>query len=57
VPNAKLVAMCMSYGGAYRRRPATWDTGASAKHAAVRGSQMGSHSRFDVRNVQAVTGT
>jgi hypothetical protein len=57
VPNAKLVAMCMPYGGTYRKRPATWDAGASAKHAAVRGSQMGSHSRFEVRNVQAVTGT
>jgi hypothetical protein len=58
VLNANLVAMCMPYGDAYHTRSATRNAGGSAQRAVVaRQTQMGSHPRPVVRNVQAVIGT
>jgi hypothetical protein len=55
VLNTNLVATCMLYGDAYHTRLATRNAGASVQRAIVmRQSQMGSHTRPDVRNVQVV---
>jgi hypothetical protein len=56
--NANLVAMCMPHGDTYHTKSATQKAGASVQRAVVeRQSQVGSHPRPVVRNMQAVTGT
>jgi hypothetical protein len=58
VLSANLVAMSMPYGDAYHTRPVTRNAGASVQRAfVVWQTQMGSHPRPVVRNVQAVIGT
>jgi hypothetical protein len=58
VLNANLVAICKSYVDAYHTRSGTRNAGASVRRAVVlRQSQMGSHTRPVVRNMQAVIGS
>jgi hypothetical protein len=57
VHNENMVAPCMLCCDAYHTRPDTQNAGASGQLAVVvRQSQLGSHPRSVVRNVQAMIG-